>query len=50
MVSKLKDTVKSALSSTIFSQYGDGDAMLLVLVFYMGIEDGGKKVTKRTMN
>ena len=43
MLEANKQTARQVLPSTIFHDKGDGEAMLLVLVFYMGINDGGKK-------
>lgn len=42
MLEANKSTTRRLLSDTIFHDKGDGEAMLLVLVFYMGINDGGK--------
>jgi hypothetical protein len=42
MVEANKKTVKSILHNTIFYDKADGPSMLLVLVFYMGIDDGGQ--------
>lgn len=35
-------TVDNMLHRTIFHDKKDGNAMLLVMVFYMGIDDGGR--------
>lgn len=43
MVNANIKTTRSVLPNTIFYDKADGESMLLVLVFYMGIDDGGKK-------
>ena len=46
MLEANKKTAKSLLHKTIYHDKRDGAAMLLVMVFYMGIDDGGSKVAR----
>jgi hypothetical protein len=40
-------TVDNLLHRTIYHDKKDGHAMLLVMVFYMGIDDGGRKIVTK---
>lgn len=48
MLEANKNTAKNFKQKTIYSDKPNGAALLLVMVFYMGIDDGGTKVETTT--
>ena len=44
MLEANKKTAKNLKHKTIYHDRKDGDTMLLTMIFYMGIDDGGEKV------
>lgn len=50
MLESNKRTAKNLLEKSIYYDKKDGLSLLLVLVFYMGIDDGGKQIIQRVEN